>query len=110
MPVTPPATATDRSRTAQLCKALGDETRLRVIELLRGGELCVCDIQAGIGISQSLLSFHLRVLRDAELVTDRRAGRWAFYSLSSEALDTLTEAIDALRARAASASSAPCCT
>ncbi len=86
--------------SAQLFRALGDENRLRIIEMLSAGERCVCDLQSGLELGQSLLSFHLRVLRDAGLVTDRRAGRWAFYSIRPEAMATLTQHLGALQERA----------
>lgn len=101
--------AIDRGTTAQLCRALADETRIKVIELLASGEQCVCDIQASLGISQSLLSFHLRVLRDAQIVSDRRSGRWAFYSLRHEGLQALDDLVELMRSRAERASSAACC-
>ncbi len=76
---------TELARSARWFYALSDETRLRVIELLVDGERCVCELQAAIGAAQSRLSFHLRVLREAGLVNDRRAGRWVHYSLRPEA-------------------------
>jgi ArsR family transcriptional regulator len=95
---------------AQLFKALGDDTRLRVLELLSGGERCVCELQASLRIAQPLLSFHLRVLRDADLVADRRGGRWAYYSLRSQAIAGLGEAVDLIRLRAdAAAEKTKCC-
>ena len=99
----------DRARMAQVCKALGDETRLRVLELLSGGERCVCELQADLGIAQPLLSFHLKVLRDAQLVADRRAGRWAHYSLLPEGIISLGDTIQALRDKADASSETPCC-
>ncbi len=98
-----------RARMAQVCKALGDETRLRVLELLSGGERCVCELQADLGIAQPLLSFHLKVLRDADLVADRRAGRWAHYSLRPDAIIGLGDTIHALREKADAARDAACC-
>ncbi len=78
--------SSDLTRLARWFYALSDETRLRVVELLVGGERCVCELQAAIGATQSRLSFHLKVLRDAGLVNDRRAGRWVRYSLRPEVL------------------------
>ena len=49
--------------------------------MLRDGERCVCDLQADLGAAQSRLSFHLKLLRDAGLVVDRREGRWSYYSV-----------------------------
>ena len=85
------ATAIDRSRAAQLFHALSDETRLGIIHKLQGGEQCVCDLQEGLEAAQSRLSFHLRVLKEAGLVTDRKEGRWSYYSIVPE---TLTEVHD----------------
>ena len=66
--------------------ALSERKRLRILALLRSGELCVCDLQDRAGLPQSLLSFHLKTLRDAGLVRVRRAGRWGYYSLSADSL------------------------
>jgi ArsR family transcriptional regulator len=63
-------------------KALSDETRLRIIKLLRGGELCVCDIVAALDLIQPKISFHLAALREAGLIKDRREGKWTHYSLN----------------------------
>ncbi|MDQ6888277.1 MAG: metalloregulator ArsR/SmtB family transcription factor [Gemmatimonadota bacterium] len=78
--------AVELSRSAQLFHALSDETRLGILEMLRGGEQCVCDLQEDLEAAQSRLSFHLRVLKEAGLVTDRREGRWSYYSIVPEAL------------------------
>lgn len=67
-------------------KALSDETRLRILRLLGGGELCVCDIVAALGVIQPKVSFHLGVLRSAGLISDRKQGRWIHYSLNSSDL------------------------
>ena len=78
--------AIDLSRAAQLFHALSDATRLGVLEKLRSGEQCVCDLQDDLDAAQSRLSFHLRVLKEAGLVTDRKEGRWSYYSIVPEAL------------------------
>ena len=64
-----------------LFKALADETRLRILKLLDEGELCVCDITAGLDMTQPNVSFHLGILKEAGLVRDRREGRWMHYDL-----------------------------
>jgi ArsR family transcriptional regulator len=69
--------------------------------MLRDGERCVCDLTAALDAGQSRLSFHLRTLKDAGLVQDRREGRWAYYSLVPGALDGLDEAIAELSSAAA---------
>lgn len=72
-------------RTALVFHALSDPTRLRIIARLAGGERCVCELTDALDAAQSRLSFHLKTLKEAGLVTDRRAGRWAFYTLKPEA-------------------------
>lgn len=62
-------------------KELSDETRLRIMKLLEGGELCVCDIVNAFDMVQPKVSFHLRSLKKAGLVKDRKQGRWMHYSL-----------------------------
>jgi ArsR family transcriptional regulator len=78
------ATAPDLSRAVELFHALSDETRLAIVQRLRGGERCVCDLTDLLDAAQSRLSFHLKVLKDAGLVADRRAGRWVHYSLNRD--------------------------
>ena len=68
--------------SAEIFKALADETRLRIINLLVRGELCVCEIMKVLDIGQSKASRHLGVLRYAGLVSDRRQGLWMYYSLA----------------------------
>ena len=87
-------TALDLERAAQLFHALSDETRLGILEMLRGGEQCVCDLQSTFDATQSRLSYHLKVLKAAGIVTDRVEGRWSYYSLVPDALG---EAHDVIR-------------
>ncbi|HEX6051992.1 MAG TPA: metalloregulator ArsR/SmtB family transcription factor [Gemmatimonadaceae bacterium] len=86
MPSTAVRGRVDQASRAQLFHALSDETRLAVLDMLRGGERCVCDLQGDLDAAQSRLSFHLKVLRDAGLVTDRKEGRWSYYTLVAERL------------------------
>jgi ArsR family transcriptional regulator len=72
-----------------LLKALADPVRLRVIESLGGGERCVCELTAELGLAQSKLSFHLKVMRQAGLLHAREEGRWIYYRLCREALAAL---------------------
>lgn len=69
---------------AQALKALSDETRLRIVTLLRHGELCVCDLMAVLDMPQSTVSRHLATLRNAGWVRGRRGGKWMYYSLSQD--------------------------
>ncbi|MGB3199659.1 MAG: metalloregulator ArsR/SmtB family transcription factor [Nodosilinea sp.] len=63
-------------------KALADPLRLAVIELLRSQEMCVCDLCDRLDIAQSKLSFHLKTLREAGLISARQEGRWIYYRLN----------------------------
>ena len=89
-------TASATSRSAQLFHALSDETRLSILQRLRLGERCVCDLTDALDAAQSRLSFHLKVLKDAGLVTDRRDGRWMYYTLNQEALAEAAELVETL--------------
>jgi ArsR family transcriptional regulator len=62
--------------------ALSDPLRIQVLELLRSQELCVCELCEHLGTTQSKLSFHLKALKEAELVRARQQGRWIYYSLN----------------------------
>ena len=88
--------ASDADRAVRLFHALSDGTRLSILQRLRFGERCVCDMTDALDAAQSRLSFHLRVLKDAGLVTDRREGRWMYYTLNPETLSEVAELIEAL--------------
>jgi ArsR family transcriptional regulator len=90
------STAIDLARSAQLFHALSDETRLAVLEMLRDGEQCVCDLQDALDAAQSRLSFHLKVLREAGLVSDRKEGRWSYYRINTEALEEVHDLVRVL--------------
>jgi len=85
--VAAPPLQSDQARA--LLKALADPLRLRVIEALGRGERCVCDLTADLGLAQSKLSFHLKVLKEAGLLQDRQQGRWIYYRLRSEPIEAL---------------------
>lgn len=91
---------TDPAYTASLFHALSDVTRLEIIEKLRGGERCVCELTDALDAAQSRLSFHLRVLKEAGLVTDRKEGRWSYYALVPDALVELHDIVVSLQSTA----------
>ncbi|ADD67773.1 transcriptional regulator, ArsR family [Denitrovibrio acetiphilus DSM 12809] len=64
-------------------KALGDNNRLRILSMLNVRELCVCEINAVLKVSMSTISSHLKILRNAGLVTSRKDGRWIIYRLET---------------------------
>lgn len=100
---------TDVEATLRLFRALGDETRLRLLRRLNGGEQCVCDLTDELEASQSRLSFHLKTLKDAGLVTDRREGRWVYYAINPEALTTLERVLRDLKPSRLSVRAIPSC-
>lgn len=86
------------SRVVRWFHALADETRLRIIECLSGGEQCVCELTECLDIAQSRLSFHLKTLKEAGIVKDRRAGRWVYYALNPETVAEVEQCVQALKA------------
>jgi len=99
---------------ARLFHALSDETRLEIIAQLQGGERCVCELMDTLDAAQSRLSFHLKVLKDAGLVTDRREGRWSYYELNRDAFSEIADAVRMLTPStpstpSASSRAAGCC-
>jgi ArsR family transcriptional regulator len=80
--------ANDFRELAAASRALGDETRLRILNLLvERGETCVCELMETLGTTQSNISFHLNVLKNAHLITDKKIGKWMFYRIDVEALN-----------------------
>ncbi len=77
-------------------KAAGDPTRTRILKLLEGGPLCVCQVQAVLGLAPSTVSKHLTLLRAAGLVSHRRDGRWIHCALAEEADNPYARAVLAL--------------
>ena len=89
----PPAKVAVESFTeeAALLKALADPCRLRMLAILARtpDEVCVCDFTDALPLNQPTISHHLRILRDAQLVTCQRRGTWVYYRLAPEVLDRL---------------------
>jgi ArsR family transcriptional regulator, arsenate/arsenite/antimonite-responsive transcriptional repressor len=82
------AMASDLRDIAAVSRALGDETRLRILNLLvERGETCVCELMEMLATTQSNVSFHLTVLKNAGLIGDKKIGKWMFYRIDLEALE-----------------------
>ena len=85
--------ARETARYAQLFKALGDATRLEMVGLLaaRKKELCVCELESHFDLSQPTVSHHLRILREAGIVSSEKRGTWVYYSLEPGVRQRLSE-------------------
>ncbi len=82
---------TDVIGVSDLFKAMGDPTRLRILQALSGGEMCVCDLAALLGVTESAVSHQLRLLRQLRLVTNRREGVILYYRLADDHVTRLLE-------------------
>lgn len=81
---------------AEILAALADPIRLRIVDLLVSERSCVCDLRDAVGIAPNLLSYHLRVLRNAGLIEGSRRGRWIDYHLTLAAPGLVAAALPAL--------------
>ena len=99
-PVTLLPPAADVASRVQVLAALADPTRLQIVELLASQDesLCVCDIQSQFTLGQPTISHHLRVLREAQLVTAEKRGLWVHYTLNRPILAQLTDHLGGLLA------------
>ncbi len=79
----------DDTALLQRFQAVAEETRFEIVRRLSVGERCVCELQDDLDAAQSRLSFHLKKLKDAGVVSDRRDGRWVYYSLVPEVLEEM---------------------
>jgi ArsR family transcriptional regulator len=98
-----------RAETVELFHALADETRLEILNRLKDGERCVCELTDALQAGQSRLSFHLKVLKDAGLIDDRPEGRWIYYSINREAIEDLAERMASIKIMGKSIRSASRC-
>ncbi len=99
----------DATRMALACHALSDETRIAILDRLRNGEQCVCNLADVLGAGQSRLSFHMKALKDAGLVRDRRDGRWIHYSLDPETLVAVEAFVASFRSGTGAPRDSSCC-
>lgn len=104
----PSSGSLDADQARALLKALAEPIRLQVIEALGDGERCVCELTEQLGLAQSKLSFHLRVLKEAGLLADRQSGRWVYYQLRPEAIEQLRGWLAGLAAHCTTPAD-PCC-
>ncbi len=93
-----PLSETAAAGLAQVFKALGDPVRLRLLSLIgahQGGEVCVCDLTTAFDLTQPTISHHLKVLREAGIITSQRRGTWVYYRLVPAALERMASLLTA---------------
>ena len=95
--IKPRETVARLENAAEWFHALSDETRLEIMAMLSGGERCVCELMDALDVAQSRLSFHLRVLKEAGIVVDRKDGRWVHYSLNPERLEEMEALLHSMK-------------
>ena len=92
----------DHPENAKVFKAFCDENRLKILEMLRGGEKCACVLLKRMDISQPTLSHHMKILFDSGIVSARREGKWMYYSISDAGADNAVRLLRELTAKSAS--------
>ena len=86
----------DNKRMAAMFKALADENRIQILELLRDGERCACRLLEEMKITQPTLSHHMKILCDSGVVVGRKEGKWMHYSISADGLENVRNYVDEL--------------
>lgn len=71
-------------KNSQIFKALCDETRLQILDLLRNGSNCACELLENVDIGQSSLSYHMKILVDSGIVESKQDGKWTYYNISEQ--------------------------
>ncbi len=84
------------NEVASICKAMSDENRLKIIEMLTKGEKCGCDLLDQLQVTQPTLSHHMKVLSDCGLVESRKDGKWSHYSINCERFSEFKDYISAI--------------
>ena len=99
----------DQRKTALIFKAFCDENRVRILNLLRGGEECACRLLEELSISQPTLSHHMKILCDSGIVAGRKEGKWMHYRISPEGVQIAKEYLNGLTDVTPIEESKPCC-
>ena len=99
----------DQRKTALIFKAFCDENRVRILNLLRGGEKCACRLLEELSISQPTLSHHMKILCDSGIVVGRKEGKWMHYRISRSGVQLAEEYLKGLTDAQSTGESKPCC-
>ena len=87
---------TDVKKTAMIFKAFCDENRVKILQMLQSGEKCACKLLEEINITQPTLSHHMKILCDSGIVKGRKDGKWMYYSISTEGVETARQCFEVL--------------
>lgn len=99
----------DVRRTAVIFKALCDENRVRILQLLKGGEKCACKLLEEMNITQPTLSHHMKILCDSGIVVGRKEGKWMHYSISQEGAKAAADCLKELTTPKCGDNNKSCC-
>ena len=99
----------DLSEVSLICKALSDQNRLRIIQLLTYGEQCGCELLEQMKITQPTLSHHMKVLENCSLVISRRKGKWSHYSLNRDQWAAFRRYIESIQEAGGERDGRGCC-
>ena len=84
-------------KTAAVFKAFCDENRIKILQLLQGGEKCACKLLTEMNITQTTLSHHMKILCDSGIVKGRKEGKWMHYSISQDGIEEAQKYLDSLK-------------
>lgn len=101
--------ATVYEEQAKVFKAFCDETRLRILQLLRSGEKCACVLQEQLNLGQSGLSYHMKILVESGVVESRKEGKWTYYTISEKGSEYAATLLKRLTTPKANAKGNKCC-
>lgn len=99
----------DAKKTAAVFKAFCDENRVRILEMLSGGEKCACMLLDELEVTQPTLSHHMKILCDSGIVAGRKEGKWMHYSISKDGVSFARQCFDELTDVSGNISAEPCC-
>lgn len=99
----------DYEARAQVFKALCDPRRQRILELLRGGETCICKLTEALELPQSSLSYHMKILCESGIVSGREEGKWTYYRISEAGSRRAVELLQEITSPAGAEDRGPCC-
>lgn len=99
----------DEKKMATMFKALCDENRIRILKLLRGGEMCACKLLEELNVTQPTLSHHMKILCDSGIVVGRKEGKWMYYSISADGANMAVDILKELTSVSCGRENKSCC-